>query len=129
MSTTTTTRPGRANGRCPVKGCTTRASVAAVVTERRAVVGRDRFGNDRVERTRGTTVAGIVDGFVGLVAVHVWEEACGPVCVEHHRRLRFKAVVGNVDHAVTCGSACTNAIGPSCDCTCGGANHGADHGS
>lgn len=26
-----------------------------------------------------------------------------------------------------CGPRCTSAMGPSCDCTCGGANHAADH--
>lgn len=130
MSTTTTTRPGRANGRCPVKGCRTRASVVAEVTERRMVVGRDRFGNDRVERTRGTRVAAIDDdGRTGMVPVHEWADTCGPVCVEHHRRLRFVPVVGTVDDSVRCSATCTNAIGPSCDCACGGANHGAGHGS
>lgn len=26
-----------------------------------------------------------------------------------------------------CGPRCTGAVGPACDCQCGGANHGADH--
>lgn len=26
----------------------------------------------------------------------------------------------------TCGGRCTSAFGPSCDCSCGGKNHGAD---
>lgn len=26
-----------------------------------------------------------------------------------------------------CGVKCTSALGPSCDCTCAGKNHGADH--
>lgn len=27
----------------------------------------------------------------------------------------------------TCDSRCVNAVGPSCDCSCGGANHAAGH--
>lgn len=26
-----------------------------------------------------------------------------------------------------CGPKCTSALGPNCDCVCGGRNHGADH--
>lgn len=26
-----------------------------------------------------------------------------------------------------CGPRCTSALGPACDCTCGGREHGADH--
>lgn len=26
-----------------------------------------------------------------------------------------------------CGPRCTSAVGPACDCTCGGKNHSADH--
>ena len=29
------------------------------------------------------------------------------------------------DH--NCGPRCTSALGPSCDCTCGGERHGEDH--
>ena len=28
---------------------------------------------------------------------------------------------------VKCGAKCRNAVGPSCDCSCGGANHGCNH--
>lgn len=27
----------------------------------------------------------------------------------------------------SCGPKCTSALGPTCDCTCGGENHAADH--
>lgn len=41
--------------------------------------------------------------------------------------ITLKRVDGHVSPAVTCGSKCTGAVGPSCDCSCGGANHGAAH--
>lgn len=37
-------------------------------------------------------------------------------------------IVGTYRPEVTCGARCTNAIGPSCDCSCAGAAHGAGHG-
>lgn len=42
---------------------------------------------------------------------------------------RLKQVAG-VRGRVTdtkCGARCTSAMGPNCDCECGGKNHGADH--
>lgn len=46
--------------------------------------------------------------------------ACGKLRLGHE-------VVGTVtDHK--CGSKCLNSKGPSCECACGGANHGAGHG-
>lgn len=42
------------------------------------------------------------------------------------RKVSLKPVLARVtDHK--CGPKCTSALGPSCDCECGGKNHGADH--
>jgi hypothetical protein len=43
-----------------------------------------------------------------------------------HGRYRLEALWGQVsDHR--CYAACMGAVGPSCECSCGGANHGAWH--
>lgn len=36
-------------------------------------------------------------------------------------------VEGRYSEKHVCGAKCLGAIGPSCDCQCGGANHGANH--
>ena len=41
--------------------------------------------------------------------------------------VKLAVVVGYMDERVRCGALCRNAVGPSCDCACGGANHGANH--
>jgi hypothetical protein len=39
-------------------------------------------------------------------------------------RVRLEPVIGFTAPKVHCGALCRNAVGPSCDCSCGGANHG-----
>lgn len=36
-------------------------------------------------------------------------------------------VYGRMVEELICGSKCMGAVGPSCDCSCGGANHGGKH--
>lgn len=36
-------------------------------------------------------------------------------------------VQGHYSEKHKCGAKCLGAVGPSCDCQCGGANHGANH--
>lgn len=53
-----------------------------------------------------------------------------PTCGECGGRIYFHAgepVYGRFVETVVCGSKCTGAVGPSCDCSCGGANHGGGH--
>lgn len=47
-------------------------------------------------------------------------------CPEHGSYLVYQ-VIGNEVASVKCGARCTNAVGPACDCSCGGSNHGAGH--
>lgn len=39
----------------------------------------------------------------------------------------FKVIEGSYSEAVKCGPRCRNAVGPSCDCQCGGERHGEGH--
>lgn len=41
-------------------------------------------------------------------------------------RMRMAALQARVTEHV-CGAKCTSALGPRCDCECGGRNHGIDH--
>lgn len=39
----------------------------------------------------------------------------------------FKVIQGRFTEAVKCGPKCRGAVGPSCDCQCGGQNHASAH--
>ena len=39
----------------------------------------------------------------------------------------FSVVQGSFSESVKCGGKCRGAVGPSCDCQCGGENHGSGH--
>lgn len=40
----------------------------------------------------------------------------------------LRALQGRTVETIKCDARCTGAHGPKCDCSCGGKNHGADHG-
>jgi hypothetical protein len=44
-----------------------------------------------------------------------------------HGAFKLKYGKGRYSENRKCDARCTNATGPSCDCSCGGANHGAAH--
>lgn len=44
-----------------------------------------------------------------------------------HGVYRLQSLRGRVVESVACDARCTGARGPKCDCSCGGANHGANH--
>ena len=47
-------------------------------------------------------------------------------CPECGNRVTVKAVSGTTS-TKECDARCMGAVGPSCDCSCGGENHGAGH--
>ncbi len=47
-------------------------------------------------------------------------------CDSCKSRMTVKRIDGKVS-ATKCGPKCTGAIGPACDCECGGENHGGGH--
>lgn len=74
-------------------------------------------------RTATGTFLGSCSGCKATVrttAKFVRHDACG-AWITNYRPIKARAT----DHA--CGVKCTSALGPSCDCTCNGTNHGADH--
>ena len=53
--------------------------------------------------------------------------ACS-VCGRSLRTEFGKLLYGRIVEEIVCGGKCMGATGPSCDCSCGGMNHGASHG-
>lgn len=54
--------------------------------------------------------------------------AAGWICREHDRFMVTVEVKGVVNEMKPCTAACRAAVGPSCDCVCGGEGHGGNWG-
>lgn len=52
--------------------------------------------------------------------------AFSATCPDHGHYF-LNNVIGVEVLEIKCGASCRNAAGPSCDCSCGGANHGHSH--
>lgn len=48
------------------------------------------------------------------------------MCPEHGEQIHFRPVRGTLKPEVACNEKCTSARGHICECSCAGANHGAD---
>jgi hypothetical protein len=48
------------------------------------------------------------------------------ICPDHGA-YSLSNVYGEFVETAKCGATCRNAVGPACDCSCGGANHGHAH--
>jgi hypothetical protein len=111
----------RALVRCSRKGCRqTRRVDFATVTELRAYQGRPHERR-YVETSRGN--ASYRDRYdLARILTNGFQCAgCGGT------RFDFNIIRGSFSEAVKCGPRCTGAVGPSCECACGGENHGAGH--
>lgn len=138
MNALATARPsGHLLGRCPVKGCKTTARLDTFSR----VVGRTQYGWDKTEtafigpslqaKSDPSGVARFLDptvhGWIVEEAFYSFSQAFDhifPMCVEHHRNLRWTTVQGRQNDEVRCDARCMNARRSSCECSCGGANHG-----
>lgn len=85
-------------GRCHTPGCTYRR-----VT--------DSF------HVAGTTISYNGVNRASLIAHGLW-------CPEHNTWLRWEQLQGRFSAERECDARCMGAVGPSCDCQCGGENHG-----
>ncbi|AON96745.1 hypothetical protein SEA_GENGAR_90 [Mycobacterium phage Gengar] len=93
-------------GKCPVRGCKTRH-----------VVDGAPYIN-----AGGTAVPIFYGGFNGDQLV-----AAGLFCSDHHEHLKWTQLAGRHNPDKACNGVCMAAVGPSCDCACGGENHGRNH--
>lgn len=98
-------------GRCSARGCRYARRIAVEATGEQT----DRFGNTRLIVTHRDRARAMEDAGPGFFS-----------CPEHGRSLNYRPVVGTVSET-PCDARCTGARGTSCDCQCGGANHGQDH--
>jgi hypothetical protein len=117
----TSTSEARALVRCTRKGCRT-AHLAAFTTtvtleahegrpvETRTVTadGRQVYYRDRYDLAR-------------IICRDFACTGCGGTgCT-------FDVVRGTFSESVKCGAKCRSAVGPACECQCGGENHGSGH--
>lgn len=102
-------------GRCPIKGCKT------IIRLTVPMMGYDEVRNPHTPQqwthTRWQPLAG------RYYSVH----SEGLHCIFHRRQLSWKPIDGKYSEKHVCDSRCMNAVGPNCECSCGGANHGAGH--
>lgn len=107
--------------RCRVKGCRTPHQVEVrTVTEIRAHEGR-QITTTYVETGRGPIAVRDQRELAATVERDAVCTGCGQT------RLDYLPIRGVHVESVTCGRRCTSAVGPSCDCSCAGANHARDH--
>lgn len=92
-------------GRCIVKGCKCKPLAFDCPTEWRTHYPRPGYGEPRKYRAANTN-------FLPYV-----------FCVRHKHQISWQEVKGTLTDT-KCDARCTNAKGHSCDCSCGGANHG-----
>ncbi|ASR84838.1 hypothetical protein SEA_HURRICANE_94 [Mycobacterium phage Hurricane] len=93
-------------GRCPEKGCKLHR-----VTD-----------SPYVGATPSTSVPIFYGGYNGEALI-----AAGLYCSEHGKHLKWGQLAGRVNPEKECNGVCMAAVGPSCDCNCGGENHGRNH--
>lgn len=76
----------------------------------------DRFGNERTVGRLYINANGSQSRYFPTV-----------YCDHCQKPMQGNEIEGKVNTAVTCDVRCTSAVGHKCECSCGGANHGADH--
>jgi hypothetical protein len=88
-------------GRCPVKGCKYHRVV------------------------EGSYVNGVLIHYNGINRNDL--RSIGAWCEEHNKHLTWNQLKGRTSSGKECNGVCMGAVGPSCDCSCGGENHGKNH--
>jgi hypothetical protein len=104
-------------GKCRVKGCNAllRITVPMVGIKTREYP----FNGPSYERTKWVPS----DPFG-----RYWTPShLGIECVKHHGPISFTPINGKYSAQHQCDARCLNALGPNCECSCGGENHGRGH--
>lgn len=131
-------RTVHAIGRCVVKGCKQRRRntlPAYVETTRRGTTTRyaintryglvaphSRWHGDTPTVTALATLYAETDR--GVIEFILAMRGVGWICPDHDRVMKVAAVEGVVNVDKSCNARCMGATGPSCECACGGDNHG-----
>jgi hypothetical protein len=90
-------------GKCRIQGCKTRRVVASPFIDNGREVIYYGGHNEKPLREAG-----------------LW-------CDEHNTFLKFDQLKGKLNRDKECNAVCMAGVGPSCDCACGGENHGKNH--
>jgi hypothetical protein len=103
-------------GKCAVKTCRLPKRLTLEVTSRTVYTGYGRTEWRHTTRLDGQ----LVDLSNGRIFLDC--PACGRPSLVLHR------LHGQVKDSVPCDARCTGATGNCCECSCGGKNHGSQHG-
>lgn len=113
--------PVRAIARCKTKGCRNVYRVDFHTTyETFPHAGRMAARRTVIVDGRETSYRELAD----MKRIVMRGKTCGCGAL-----LGMKIVEGSYSEAHNCGPRCRNAVGPSCECSCAGENHGAGHGT
>ena len=94
-----------------------------------AVVIDAQRGNAYLMPVRGIEIEGkhFMSSNLTLVPFHYAAQEGYITCKCGAPVRSFSALVGRFSDKHVCGAKCLNSKGPSCECSCGGANHGSGH--
>jgi hypothetical protein len=132
--TTATATTVYAIGRCPRKGCKTRPRrntfPGQIVTDRYGTRTRWWITTECGEESPHCRWLPPSIGYAKVDFDVAWVEAMlgyGWVCLEHDLLMKITTVRGTVNEQKVCNARCMGAVGPSCECSCGGALHGGSY--
>ena len=97
------TKIDRHFGKCRINGCKTRRVVNSVFIANGREVIYYQGGNEKELRNAG-----------------IW-------CNDHDTFIVFNQLKAKLNRDKECNGVCMAGVGPSCDCACGGENHGKNH--
>ncbi len=107
-------------GRCPCKGCSTIKRITVPARVKQWTVNTNWWpgcNNPPVWETRTKREPAVTAENYAAMDTY---------CIKHRRLLAWKQVDGTLNPDHKCDVRCTSAKGHNCECSCGGANHGAD---
>jgi hypothetical protein len=120
MTTTATPAPIRYLGKCQVKRCQTKRAIEPGTARTRLFPGGVLTVLDESGRDWPLYEIGDRD------QVKAMRDA-GFVCAEHDVVVWFRPGRFTYNPEKVCNAACMGAVGPACDCSCSGSNHGGNH--
>jgi hypothetical protein len=104
-------------GKCRAKGCN---AIVRITVPMMAIKVREYpFNGHSYERTKWVPS----DQYGRYWIPH----HLGMHCVKHHWPIFFTPINGKYSPRHRCDARCLNAMGPNCECSCGGENHGRGH--
>lgn len=114
-------------GKCRVKGCRRRMVIEDGAGDGKVFETPDGYGSWtlRVEQQGKARTWSWPVYFVGGADWGRDMRAAGLVCPDHPTMIMdFKRLLGKYKPEKACDGRCMGAVGPACDCSCGGENHG-----